>query len=156
MSKLRIFHQLQAAHAALFRAADHHLRDQIGLGSAQQAILFMLAKKDGLSLGEVAERLHIGKSGLSGLVDRMETAGLVERTPDAEDRRRIGLHLLPAGRELAERSRPITKAINAELLEPFSSKERETIARFLDHVTSHSQGVVARNVSAHSLEGTTQ
>ncbi len=148
MSKLRIFHQLQAAHAALFRAANHHLRDQIGLGSAQQAILFMLAKKNGLSLGEIAQALHLGKSGLSGLVDRMEAANLVKRAPDEQDRRRIALTILPAGRAIAQHTSPITKAINTELLEPFSEQERRTIARFLDHVTSHSQTIVARNVNA--------
>lgn len=154
MRKLRIFHQLQAAHSALFRAADHHLRDKLGLGSAQQAILFMLAEEDGLPLGDIAQRLHLGKSGLSGLVDRMEKAGLVRRVPNEHDRRSVALHILSPGRALADRSTPITQAINTELLEPFSAKERETIARFLDHVTNHSQAVVARNVDAQTPEDT--
>ncbi len=154
MAKLRIFHQLQAAHSALFRAADHHLRDQIGLGSAQQAILFVLAKEDGVSLGDLAKRLHLGKSGLSGLVDRMETAGLVKRIPNPHDRRVIELHIEPAGRTIAERTAPLTKAVNEELLTPFSQSEREIIARFLDHITANSEAVTASNMAAQLTEGT--
>lgn len=154
MRRLRIFHQLQAAHSALFRAADHHLRDTLGLGSAQQAILFMLAKEDGLPLGEITQRLHLGKSGLSGLVDRMEKSGLVCRAPNERDRRSVALYLLPQGRALADRSAPITKAINKQLLEPFSADEQETIARFLDHITHNSQAVVASNVRARTSEET--
>lgn len=153
MARLRIFHQLQAAHSALFRAADHHLRDQLGLGSAQQAILFVLAKENGVSLGDLAKRLHLGKSGLSGLVDRMEAAGLVKRVPSPRDRRVIELHIEPAGRIIAERTTPLTQAINDELLTPFSQSERAIIARFLDHITTNSEAVTARTMAEPVNEG---
>jgi len=147
MQPVRVFHRLQAAHAALFRAADWHLRESIGIGSAQQAILFLLKRNDGLLLGEIARELKLGKSGLSGLVDRLEAAGFVERRPDPEDRRSTRLHILSAGRDAAASAAPITKAINRELLAPFSGDEREVIARFLEHVATQAEPIVAKQVA---------
>ncbi|MBV7266138.1 MarR family winged helix-turn-helix transcriptional regulator [Erythrobacter ani] len=153
MSKqLRVFHRLQAAHSALFRAADRHLRDTVGLGNAQQTILFMLMREDGLSLGSIARQLQLGKPGVSGLVDRLEAGGFAERRPDPDDARGVRLHILPAGRAAAQRAAPITKAINRELLAPFSESERDTIARFLDHLAMQAEPIVASKVAALSPE----
>ncbi len=152
--QIRVFHRLQAAHAALFRAADRHLRDAIGLGNAQQAILFMLMREDGLSLGTIAQSLGLGKSGTSGLVDRLESGGFAVRRPNPEDARSVRLYILPAGREAAARAAPVTKAINRELLAPFSPQERETIARFLDHLADNAEPIVASKVAALTSQRT--
>ncbi|MBD2840863.1 MarR family winged helix-turn-helix transcriptional regulator [Erythrobacter rubeus] len=152
--RLRLFDQLHAAHSALFRAADARLRETIGLGTAQQAILFLLVKTGSMPLSEVARRVGLGKSGLSGMVDRMEKAGLVERQRSESDGRSIMLAILPRGREMVDQSLPITKAINEELLEPFSQEDRATIARFLTHITNAAEPVVENNTSLQEIEST--
>ena len=62
----------------------------------------------GASLKDVAEHLGIPMSGASRLVDKLVNRKLVTRTTDTEDRRRVILNLLPAGKRLRARARQRT------------------------------------------------
>nr|WP_163501089.1 helix-turn-helix domain-containing protein [Halomonas socia] len=54
------------------------------------------------TVGELADRLQAKHHGTVALVDRCEESGLVVRRPGRDDRRRIEVHLLSKGAELAE------------------------------------------------------
>ncbi|WP_244144781.1 MarR family winged helix-turn-helix transcriptional regulator [Paraburkholderia tuberum] len=60
------------------------------------------------SIGELAERLQAAPNGTAALVSRCEAAGLVERRPDASDRRLVQVHLLrlPGLRRMGSRHLP--------------------------------------------------
>jgi DNA-binding MarR family transcriptional regulator len=76
------------------KAANHMLRrilEPLGLTPMQAAALSRLLERDGLSLNELAERLHTDAPTLSGVVDCLVTAGYVERREDRQDRRRLRL-----------------------------------------------------------------
>ncbi|MFC3117754.1 MarR family winged helix-turn-helix transcriptional regulator [Jhaorihella thermophila] len=77
----RVFHLLQVAHSALFRAADKRSRRMAGLTTTQIAILLILRKSDGLPISALAAQLAMGKSSLTGLIDRLADKRLVERRP---------------------------------------------------------------------------
>jgi DNA-binding MarR family transcriptional regulator len=49
------------------------------------------------TVGELAERLQAKPHGVVALVSRCEAGGLVQRRANADDRRRVEVHLLPAG-----------------------------------------------------------
>lgn len=49
------------------------------------------------TVGELAERLQAKQHGVVALVSRCEAGGLVERRTNLDDRRRVQVHLLPAG-----------------------------------------------------------
>lgn len=53
--------------------------------------------RDWATVGELAERLQSRQHGVVALVTRCEAMGLVERRPSTTDRRRVEVHLLPAG-----------------------------------------------------------
>jgi len=53
--------------------------------------------RDWATVGELAERLQAQQHGVVALVSRCEAGGLVQRRASAEDRRRVEVHLLPAG-----------------------------------------------------------
>ncbi|MBM6592629.1 MarR family winged helix-turn-helix transcriptional regulator [Microvirga pudoricolor] len=78
------------------------LRD-FGLSIPQFDLLSTLTEQEGLSQQELAERLYVTKGNVSGLLDRMVEAGLVERRSPPGDRRSNALYLTPKGRDLAER-----------------------------------------------------
>lgn len=59
--------------------------------------------RDWATIGELAERLQAQHHGVVALVSRCEKQGLVERRRSAEDRRRIEVHLLPAGEKFVVR-----------------------------------------------------
>ena len=55
------------------------------------------------TVGELAERLQAKPHGVVALVTRCEASGLVERRANLEDRRRVEVHLLPAGEAILTR-----------------------------------------------------
>ena len=67
---------------------------------AQAGLLFILGKQDGALMGEVGAALDLGPAGISGLVDRSATAGLIERRADREDGRAWRVWLTPKGRNV--------------------------------------------------------
>lgn len=71
------------------RAAMH------GMTRAQWVILFWLERQPGLSQKELSEILEVEPITVARLIDRLEARGMVERRPDAKDRRIWRLHLLP-------------------------------------------------------------
>jgi DNA-binding MarR family transcriptional regulator len=72
-----------------------------------------------LKMGDLAERLVITRGGLTKLVDRLVTAGLLERAFCETDRRVSYATLTPAGSELLEEMRPV---VIAELKVAFAAK----------------------------------
>jgi DNA-binding MarR family transcriptional regulator len=66
--------------------------------------------RDWASVGELAERLQAKPHGVVALVTRCEAMGLVERRANANDRRRVEVHLLPAGETILTRLAAIHRA----------------------------------------------
>lgn len=85
------------------------------LSMAQISLLFVLAHAGTASVREVAERLHIGQSAASLLVDRLVQAELAARTEDPADRRRAIIRLTPAGEMLMGRNMPGRQYLHAWL-----------------------------------------
>ncbi len=73
--------------------------EQHGLSQGRLQVLFRLLRAEGhrLPLGELAEELDVSPRNITGLVDRLESAGLVERVPDPSDRRSTQAHLTDPG-----------------------------------------------------------
>src|SRR4051794_37186242 len=88
----------------------------IGLSIPQFDLLSTLTEREGLTQQELAERLYVTKGNVSGLVDRLVEAGLVERRPIEGDRRSHALHLTPAGRALAQKGIAAQRAYVARTL----------------------------------------
>jgi DNA-binding MarR family transcriptional regulator len=66
--------------------------------------------RDWATVGELAERLQAKQHGVVALVTRCEAMGLVERRANADDRRRVEVHLLPAGESILSRLAAIHRA----------------------------------------------
>jgi DNA-binding MarR family transcriptional regulator len=62
------------------------------------------------TVGELAERLQAKPHGVVALVTRCEASGLVERRANLEDRRRVEVHLLPAGEAILTRLAEVHRA----------------------------------------------
>ncbi len=72
-----------------------------GLTPAQAEVVTVLAAAASLSLRELGRRLVCESGSPSRLVDTLVRAGLVQRNPDAVDRRRSDITLTPAGEAAA-------------------------------------------------------
>ena len=67
-------------------------------------MLTTLSEQEGVNQQELAKRLYVTKGNISGLLDRLEAAGFVERRSLASDRRQYSIHLTDAGRTMAEKA----------------------------------------------------
>lgn len=145
--QLKIFHLLQLAHGALFKAADKKLKSELHVSTTQLAVLFTLSKQDNAPITAIADSLNMSYSSLSGVIDRMTKAALVTRQQGTTDARVQNVILLARGRDLAQRSASKVRNINHALLEHFTLDEQETIARFLMHVTQNAENIVSEKES---------
>jgi DNA-binding MarR family transcriptional regulator len=81
-----------------FGAFSEDAAQGVGLTPAQhQALLAIRGSKEPPSIGDLAARLIIRHHSAVGLVDRLLERGLVRRTTDAADRRRVELSLTSRG-----------------------------------------------------------
>jgi DNA-binding MarR family transcriptional regulator len=74
--------------------------EQLGITARQATLLWLVKRSPGLSLAELAAEEGISAPAMSGHVDRLERAGLIERVRSDEDRRRVGLRLTDDGARL--------------------------------------------------------
>lgn len=88
---------------ASFDAAGY--RD-VDLTVPQADVIFTLGNTDGLTFKEIGEKTLITKGTLTGVIDRLETKGLVARVPCADDRRSTRVTLTRKGKATFEREFP--------------------------------------------------
>ena len=146
MRQIPVFHLIHKAHCALFRAADQALKGHEGLTATQHAVLFILLKQDGTPISVIADELNMGKSSLTGLIDRMSEKGFLRRVQSKTDARSYEVYLEELGRKVGESSLAGTRQINGAILEPFNSREQAVIERFLEHVSNNSAEIVSAEI----------
>jgi DNA-binding MarR family transcriptional regulator len=95
-------------HAALVDVLGRELEREAGLPLSWYDVLVQLSIAPGgrLRMQDLAGAVVLSKSGLTRLVDRMETAGLVGRTSCPSDRRGTFAEITPAGVKVLEEARP--------------------------------------------------
>ena len=97
--------------------------------SAQDAIILGLVKsRPGIGVSGLAEAEQTSKPTMSGHVKRLEADGLMTRMVDADDARRCGLTLTPAGARKLEQIRAQRNDWLAKRLARLAPAEREQIA----------------------------
>jgi DNA-binding MarR family transcriptional regulator len=131
----------ETAHA-LRKAFD---RRAVGLGvtRAQWKVLFRLDRQPGLRQIELADMLDIEPITLSRLVDRLEEAGLVERSADPADRRAWRLHVTAGARPLIDKLKAVGAGLAEDAFEGIDPKDienaRQVLARIRDNASRCAQ-----------------
>ena len=117
---------------AAVRAAARHLHlmherwaDRQGLTDGRLQLLISISRhgEDGVSLGRLAELQGVTPRNITGLVDNLERAGLVERAPVSSDRRSIHARLTPAGRARVDSIRQPARKLQFRLTTGFTDDE---------------------------------
>lgn len=123
----RLFLLIEIAARRLSRDADTRLRAEAGVTASQSAVLFLLLRRGERRMNSIGEILALGAPAVTGLVNRMEAAGLVTRRKDARDRRGALVDLTEAGRHAAERADQVLRAFNAELDERLGDQDADIV-----------------------------
>ena len=97
---------LVRTHARLWDQLEAQARRDHGLTIARYDVLAQLEMAGGqLRLSDLASAVVLSPSGLSKLLDRMETSGLIRREPDPNDARASLATLTPDGRSIVKKAR---------------------------------------------------
>jgi DNA-binding MarR family transcriptional regulator len=100
----------------------------LGLGRAQQGVLQVLIRNDGIDMKTLAERLEVSQPSATVAVDPLVEKGLVERVRDGNDGRVTRVFLTRRAKGLARRLRAAQLQAAAELLQALSAEEKEILS----------------------------
>lgn len=107
-----------------------------GITPPQWAVLAQLMEQNGQSLSSLGTKALFDGPTMTGIVDRLESNGFVERRRDSRDRRVINLYLTDKGRELMHKLPPIGQLTDEELVRDLSKEEVDCLVKTLRRIIS--------------------
>lgn len=107
-----------------------------GVTPVQYAVLKVLWERDNQSGAEIGERLVLDSATMTGLLDRLEHAGLVARQAHATDRRVNRVVLTERGRDLQEPLDREMDQLNQDFLGQFPAEERKYLRTLLSAIAA--------------------
>jgi DNA-binding MarR family transcriptional regulator len=107
----------------------------LGLRPQQYGLLVIAAEHPGTTQQQLAELARIDPSSMVALIDELEAAGIAERRPHSEDRRKREIHLTAHGERMLAQAREVAKQVGADLLAPLTADERAEFTRLLHKLT---------------------
>lgn len=128
---LTLFHRVRRAFSTAAAPQWAHL----DLTMAQLKVLFVLHEEGGLPVSALAQRLGGKLPAVSLLVDRLVHAGLVRRSHDQIDRRRVLLELTPKALQLTRRLNEGTSPVRSWLSE-MSAEGLHALVRGMDELAT--------------------
>ena len=113
----------------IFKTVDTFSREVLqdfGVTGPQLWALREIRKAGGLTIGELADRLYLHISTVSGILDRLEARHLVKRERDSEDRRLVRLKVTRKGKEILSKAPepPRSKVLRGVRLLPATDVRR--------------------------------
>lgn len=125
--------------------ASRRFFERWGLGPSQFNVLNLLASEEkGLSQTELSRQLIMHRSNVTGLVDRLEKRGLVERQDLASDRRAYRVVLTGSGRALVDQILPEYYRGASGIWAGLSSQRVSALAQDLQCAAENAMELVAR------------
>lgn len=118
---------------SLFDAGFHRLSGS-GLTAPQAKVIFCLGDTEGLPCTEITERTLITKGTLTGVLDRLEEKGLIQRWGDTEDGRKIIVDLTRLGQRVFQREHAKYLKYLQPRFEDMSARELEQATWLLNRI----------------------
>lgn len=133
---MRAWRTFLEAHAAISKRLERELRDQCDLPLSWYDALVQLHEAGGsMRMHELAEHLLLSRSATTRFVDRLESAGFIERTTVRSDRRGTEVTLTEAGKSELERTAPVhLNGIAEHFTDRFDTSELETISALFERL----------------------
>ncbi|OPJ64149.1 MarR family winged helix-turn-helix transcriptional regulator [Clostridium oryzae] len=96
---------------------------------SQGIIIFSLCKYGEMKISDISERVQLSKSTVSGIIDRMEERGMVERTRNYEDRRTVYVKIT---KKFMEENKGLSEKAKESLFNLLNSAAPEDIEKIID------------------------
>jgi MarR family transcriptional regulator, organic hydroperoxide resistance regulator len=128
------------------RRFTKQLAARASLTGPQLTVVKMLETMGDLSLSELSDAIRAQNSTVTGIIDRMEREGIVERARSTEDRRVVRIHLTDKGKKLAAEIpiEPIT--IFRAALESLSPTEARELLKMVNKISSRVRTAILRGM----------
>lgn len=101
---------------------------------AQGSILYILWQEDGIPIRELSRRSGLAVTSLTGMLDRMEAAGLIYKDRGDKDRRKILIFLTDNARSLEKGYNEVTEEIENIYYKGFSEEEIDQCEKYLQRI----------------------
>jgi DNA-binding MarR family transcriptional regulator len=131
---LQVVSNIYRAAAAIRRRAEREVLSQYRVSFGGFTILWVLWVWGEMETAQLAEECGLAKGTLTGMLTTLEKRDLVERHRLASDRRRVLVHLTPAGLELIDELYPKFNAFESEMAASLDGDEKHLMAGLLRRV----------------------
>ncbi|MDD4715083.1 MAG: MarR family transcriptional regulator [Oscillospiraceae bacterium] len=132
---------LTTAQHAVFQRMSERLAEY-DITPGQYGILNCLWTRKSVTPKEIAKTLCLETSTISGVMDRMQKKGIIDRLVSKEDRRCVEVTITKKGKELEA---PVLKAVedvNHEVMEKFTPQEQALLKDCLRRIAGHAEAGV--------------
>ena len=107
---------------------------QFGITPGQYGVLACLWQEESLTPKEIATILRVENSTISGVIDRMEKRGLIDRVLNPTNRRSISVKATKEGLSLKEPVQALIDQLNDQVLSIFSPQEKDELIGLLNRM----------------------
>ena len=104
---------------------------ELNITPVQALVLGFLSDEDRITSSELGKRTELDSATLTGIIDRLEAAELIERRGNPADRRSIQVYLTERGRLLGTRAVRLIAEANVKFLEMLTEQERGELRRII-------------------------
>ena len=121
----------------LSRLFRHELRracEENGVPLGYRGLLFHLARQDGQTQRELAEKTGLKAATVSVTIEKMERDGIVLRRQDQFDRRAVRVFLTKKGREIDDRTKEKVDALEKQFSSLITESERAELSMLLTKI----------------------
>ena len=130
---------LSQVHQVCGRVWNKILRenDMADLEGARGRIIFALWGKDGVPIKTLCEKTSLDKSTLTGIIDRLERDGYIERKPSEKDKRSTLILLTGKEQEFANHVQKVSDQINEIFYKGFDDEEITQFESMLERILAN-------------------
>jgi DNA-binding MarR family transcriptional regulator len=154
----KLVHNIFAFMARHETIRDGHAR-QIGLAGVEYTILISighLGLEGDVNVKTIADHLHMSGAFVTTVTSKLQTLGLIEKTQDSVDRRRISLAITEKGKALLRQLAPYQREINDVEFSPLSREDFQAVSRILEALIDSSDKAFALQRYKSSIKETTK
>lgn len=136
--RLRSFlpYRLSVLAGRLSRRLAREYSQRFDLTIPQWRVLAVLGESPGLYADDICRMTEMDKVTVSRAARSLLAQSRIRRTRDTKDGRRSVIHLTPEGRSVYRRAVPLALALEREMLQDFSPRERADLNRLLTQLTA--------------------
>ncbi len=148
-AELRLWLRLLTCTTLIENAVRRRLREQFGVTLPRFDLMAQLDKTpDGMTLGEISERMMVSNGNVTGLAERLVMLGLLHRRPSPTDRRSQLVSLTAEGRQAFHSMARAHGNWIAEMFAELTPADVDALMRLLAKAKTSVRGAIEREKPA--------